>query len=89
MLLMKQNNTSKECNCIQVKESILISEKSYKIRIGKVFIEKKSLSPQTCIWILRAMGGSLLITNLNVNKMFKLGEQCEISEISFHNNLCQ
>lgn len=49
MLLMKQNNTSKKCNCMQAKESILISEKSYKIRLGKVFIEKISLSLQTCI----------------------------------------
>lgn len=34
------------------------------------------------------MGGSLLITNFNVNQMFKLGQQCEISETAVH-KLCQ
>lgn len=49
MLLMKQNNTSRECNCIQAKESIVMSKKSYKIRLGKVCREKNQFFFKTVL----------------------------------------
>ena len=71
MLFKKQNTTPRECNCMQLKESILMSENLTKLDQEK-YLQKKSVSLHNCTQILRTMGGSLLVAGPIINQMFKL-----------------
>lgn len=71
MLLKKQNTTPWECNCMQVKESILMSEIITKLEQEKYL--QKTISLHNCTQMLRTMSGSLLGAGCIINQMFKLG----------------